>query len=76
MADSKKLTVCKGFAGASVVKNPPAVGDVGLFPGSGRPLNKEMATHSSMLSWEIPWIEEPTVDRRAAVHGVAESDMT
>ena len=24
------------------------------------PLDKEMATHSSMLAWEIPWTEEPT----------------
>ena len=23
------------------------------------PLEKEMATHSSILSWEIPWAEEP-----------------
>ena len=23
------------------------------------PLEKEMATHSSILAWEIPWIEEP-----------------
>ena len=23
------------------------------------PLEKEMATHSSMLAWEIPWTEEP-----------------
>ena len=23
------------------------------------PLEKEMATHSSILTWEIPWMEEP-----------------
>ena len=23
------------------------------------PLEKEMATHSSILAWEIPWMEEP-----------------
>ena len=23
------------------------------------PLGKEMATHSSILAWEIPWVEEP-----------------
>ena len=34
---------------------------------------KEMATHSSALAWNIPWTEEPG---KAAVHGVAESDMT
>ena len=24
------------------------------------PLEKEMATHSNILSWEIPWMEEPS----------------
>ena len=27
--------------------------------GGEDPLEKEMATHSSILAWEIPWIEEP-----------------
>ena len=37
-----------------MVKNPPAgAGD------TGDPLEKEMATHSSILAWEIPWAEEP-----------------
>ena len=27
--------------------------------GWGDPLEKEMATHSSILAWEIPWAEEP-----------------
>ena len=27
--------------------------------GQGVPLEKEMATHSSILAWEIPWTEEP-----------------
>ena len=35
------------------------VGNLGLIPGLGRSLEKEMATHSSILSWRIPWIEEP-----------------
>ena len=29
------------------------------IPGSGRSLEKEMATHSSILAWRIPWTEEP-----------------
>ena len=37
------------------------------------PLEKEMATHSSILAWRIPWMEEPG---GATVHGVAESDTT
>ena len=27
--------------------------------GQEDPLEKEIATHSSILAWEIPWIEEP-----------------
>ena len=27
--------------------------------GGEDPLEKEMATHSSMLAWKIPWMEEP-----------------
>ena len=37
------------------------------------PLEKEMATHSSILAWEIPCTKEPG---RATVHGVTESDTT
>ena len=48
---------------AQQVKNPRAVprdtGDAGLIPGSGRSLEGEMATHSSILAWRIPWMEEP-----------------
>ena len=47
----------------TVVKNLPAsagdVRDVDLIPGREDPLEKEMATHSSVLAWRIPWIEEP-----------------
>ena len=46
-----------------MVKTLPAsagdMGNTGLIPGSGRSLEKEMATHSSMLEWKIPWTEEP-----------------
>ena len=31
----------------------------GLIPGWEDPLEKEMATHSSILAWEIPWTEGP-----------------
>ena len=34
-------------------------GDAGSIPGSGRSLGEGMATHSSILAWEIPWTEEP-----------------
>ena len=32
-------------------------GDSGSIPGSGNPLEKGMATHSSILPWRIPWME-------------------
>ena len=37
------------------------------------PLEEEMATHSSILAWRIPWIEEP--DRLQSM-GSLDSDMT
>ena len=53
------LYVFLGFSGGSVVKNPPAsAGDVDLIHWSGRSLEKEMATHSSILAWDIPWTED------------------
>ena len=33
--------------------------DLGLIPGSEDPLEKGMATHSSLLAWRFPWKEEP-----------------
>ena len=43
-----------------MVKNLPAsAGDARPIPGSGRSLWEEVATHSSILAWEIPWTEEP-----------------
>ena len=41
--------------------------------GQENPLEKIMATHSSILAWRIPWTEEP---RRPTVCGVTESDTT
>ena len=34
------------------------VGVPGSIPGSEDLLEKEMATHSSILAWKIPWMEE------------------
>ena len=46
--------------GDSVVKNPPAVEETWIQSlGQEDPLEKEMAIHSSVLSWKIPWREEP-----------------
>ena len=45
--------------GSAVKNQPTSAGDLALIPGLGDPLEKEMATHSSILAWEIPWTEEP-----------------
>ena len=48
-----------GFPGSSVVKNPPAKQETWVQSlGREDPLEKEMATHSSMLAWEIPRTKE------------------
>ena len=45
---------------AQMVKNPPAGQETWIqSPGRKDALEKEMATHSSILAWEIPWTEEP-----------------
>ena len=43
----------------SLPANAGAAKDMGLIPGLGRSPEKEMATHSSVLAWRIPWTEEP-----------------
>ena len=43
-----------------IVKNVPAVWETGVQSlGKEDPLEKEMATPSSILAWRIPWTEEP-----------------
>ena len=46
-----------------VVKNLPAnagnLRDTGLIPGQEDPLEEDMATHSSILTWRTSWTEEP-----------------
>ena len=60
---------------AQTVKSLPAVQETPVQSlGQEDHLEKEMATHSSILAWTIPWTEEP--GRQATVHGLAESDMT
>ena len=58
------IPVIKGsFPGGTVVKNPPANAgdkrDSGSIVGWEVPLEEEMATHSSILAWRIPWTEDP-----------------
>ena len=45
---------------AQIVKQSPAMQETRVQPlGRKDPLEEEMATHSSILSWEIPWTEKP-----------------
>ena len=55
---------------AQMVKSLPAMWETWV-PSLGweDPPEKEMATHSSILAWRIPWIEEPG----GLLHGVAKS---
>ena len=48
---------------ALMVKNLPTnagdVRDAGLIPGQEDPLEENIAIHSSILAWGVPWTEEP-----------------
>ena len=57
-----------------MVKNPPAMLETWVRSlGWDDPLEKGMATHSSVLSWSIPWTEKPGGPQSM---GHRESDMT
>ena len=59
---------------AQRVKNLPAMQETQVRSlGQEDPLEKEMKTHSSILTWEIPWTEEPG---RLQSVGSQESDTT
>ena len=50
----------RAFLVAQVVKNLPAMQETWVRSlGQEDPLEKEMATHSSILAWKISWTEEP-----------------
>ena len=54
------LNVSYTSPGGSVVRNPPAKQETRVqSQGREYPLEKEMATHSSIVAWKIPWTEEP-----------------
>ena len=49
-----------GFPGGSVVSNPPAIAGRRVQSlGREDPLEREMATHCTILAWRMPWMEEP-----------------
>ena len=50
----------RAFLVAQLVKDPPTIQETQVQSlGGGDLLEKEMATHSSILAWEILWTEEP-----------------
>ena len=64
---TERLTL--GVSQVALVKNLPAVQEIQVQSlGRKDPLEKGMATHSSILAWRTPWTEEP-----GTVHEVAES---
>ena len=63
MASTSHLTMATALEGASLiaqsVKSLPEMQETRVqFPGQEDLLEKEMATHSSILAWRIPWPEE------------------
>ena len=62
------------FLVAQLIKNLPIMQDTGVqLLGWDDPLEKEMATHCSILAWKILWTEEPG---RLQSVGSQESDTT
>ena len=60
MTQSNKDLNPQGFTGGSAGKESACnAGDSDSIPGLEDPLEKGMATHSSILVWRIPWTEEP-----------------
>ena len=58
------VRISRAFAYASLVSQTVKAsaynaGDLSSIPGSGKSLEKAMATHSSTLAWKIPWTEKP-----------------
>ena len=55
--EKSRISLCS--SGSDGKASAYSAGDPGSILGSGRSLEKEMATHSSILAWKIPWTEEP-----------------
>ena len=54
------LVTHSGFPGGSVIKNLPAMWEMQVRSlGQEDPLEKEMTTHCTILTWKIPWTEKP-----------------
>ena len=53
-----------------LITNAGDTRDKASIPGSGGSLEKEMATHSSILAWRIPWTEQPDGLQSVGFHRV------
>ena len=82
IASGQEIIILYKLTVAQTIKNLPAVQETWVGSLSQEdPLEKGMATHSSVLAWRIPWTEEPggleiPMDRGAwwaIVHGVEKS---
>ena len=51
------FVICRG--GSDGKESAYNAGEQGLMPDQKDPLKKEMAIHSSIPAWEIPWTQEP-----------------
>ena len=60
-----------------MVKNPPTMQETQVRSlGQEDPLEKGMATHSSILAWKIPWTEEPYGLQSMGLQGVGHDRVT
>ena len=60
ISSSSRTIFLQASLGAQTVKNPPAMQETWVPPlGGEEPLEKGMATYSSILAWRIPWTEQP-----------------
>ena len=55
----RSVSMYLGFPSGAVVKNLSANVEAAGGAGWEDPLEEEMATHSSILAWRIPWAEKP-----------------
>ena len=61
------------FNGKESACNAP---DMSSIPGSGKSMDKEIATNSSILGWEIPWTEESRGLQSTGSQGVTKQIYT
>ena len=74
MGKTISTTATGGFPGGAVEKNLPVVQEMQVqFLGWEDPLEEEMATHSSILVWEISWTEKPPRLQSMGLHRVGQN---